>query len=133
MSHVFLVTRPQGTPMLVAQSGMTIEPEVMSWKATTPFSGRSIIVYPSKERVTPGTVTVDQSFDHFVHALDDAKMLIRVNAIVKEVQVAAAPVQEPLIIAPDMTNATVTSREQEVKKVIEAATKIAKPKKAKTV
>ena len=83
MSHVFLVTKPHGQQVLVAQSGMTIEPD--------PISDRCVIVFPSKERVTPGSLTVSQPFDHFVGSLERAGMLIRIEP---EPEKAPAPAQE---------------------------------------
>lgn len=78
---MLLVTKPHGQPVLIGLTGLTIEPD--------PISGRSIITFPTKERVSPGTLAVSQPFEHFVSSLDRAGMLIRVEETAQAMPSAA--------------------------------------------
>ena len=129
MSHMFLVAKPTGTPFLVGQTGLTIEPDMATWSPTIKFSGRAVITYPTKERASVGFTTVAQSFDHFVAALENAKLLLRVDEIVEKIKVsdtgAIKSLQEEANPAPE------AKEPQEVEKSGAVAARPARAKKVK--
>lgn len=114
MSHWLLVTKPHGQPVLIAQTGMTIEPE--------PVTGRSIITYPSKERVSAGMITVGEVFATFVESLAFHNLLIRVGDIPAKVEAKAEvviPEEEPQIIVPTEITTLKDQREEVIIEVTE--------------